>query len=128
MRGSAVNPTEKDTPMIHKLFTIYDEKAGAHLPIFSLPAEGMATRTFTDCINSADHQFGQHPADYTLFNIGNFDDITAEILLHDKRSLGNGVEFLHPPQPEDPNATRPIQTQVHDVASIQPGSQGRNSA
>lgn len=75
------------------MFTVYDEKAEAFLPPFFVPSKGLAIRAFTDCINSKDHYFGKHPADYTLFQIGVFHDTTGEIELIDKKSIGNGVEF-----------------------------------
>jgi len=79
--------------MKHLLFTIYDEKADVFMPPFFVPAVGLATRAFSDCINSDSHAFGKHPSDYTLFQIGEFDDSKAEITNHAKKSLGNGVEF-----------------------------------
>jgi len=80
--------------MKHLLFTIYDEKADVFMPPFFVPAVGLATRAFSDCINSDSHAFGKHPSDYTLFQIGEFDDAVAEITNHTKKSLGNGVEFI----------------------------------
>lgn len=78
-----------------KIFTIYDQKAKAYITPFFLPEEGMAIRTFSDCVNDKDHQFGKHPQDYTLFNIGAFADNTAQIHMNDAPiTLGNGVEFL----------------------------------
>ena len=58
--------------MKYHMFSVYDEKARAYLPPFILPEIGMATRTFGDCINSEQHQFGKHPSDYTLFKIADF--------------------------------------------------------
>lgn len=80
--------------MKHIVFSIYDCKAGAYLPPFSLPAEGMAKRTFTDCINDPTHAFGKHPHDYTLFRLGTFCDASGKLEGY-KESMGNGVEFLH---------------------------------
>ena len=65
--------------MMHKLFTIYDQKAQAYLPPFFMHQTGMALRVFSDCVNSNDHQFGKHPADYTIFELGTFNDETAII-------------------------------------------------
>ena len=76
------------------LFTVYDEAAQAYLPPFFVPAIGLATRAFKDCINSKDHQFGKHPDQYTLFSLGEFFDDTCEILSTNPKSLGNGLEFL----------------------------------
>ena len=83
--------------MKYHMFSVYDEKAKAYLPPFILPEIGMATRTFGDCINSEEHQFGKHPADYTLFKIADFDDETGEPTTN-KSSIGNGVEFIEAKQ------------------------------
>lgn len=83
-----------------KIFTIYDQKAMAHLPPFILPTDGMATRTFADCVNKEGHQFNDHPADYTLFQIGEFDETTGVITpAETKISFGTGVEFINQPEP-----------------------------
>ncbi|AXL14718.1 nonstructural protein [Microviridae sp.] len=87
--------------MIFKIFAIYDQKAGAYLPPFVLPTDGMATRTFSDCVNKEDHQFHAHPADYTLFGLGEFDDESAAIIPYEVvKSYGTGVEFIDQPAPE----------------------------
>ena len=81
--------------MIHNVFTIYDAKAEAYLPPFILPKISMAKRTFSDCVNSQDHQFAAHPGDYTLFTIGTFNDETAQYnLLLTPESLGLGLEYV----------------------------------
>jgi hypothetical protein len=78
--------------MKYGMFSIYDEKAQAFLPPFILPETGMAIRTFGDCINSQEHQFGKHPADYTLYQIAEFDDDTG-IPTPDKKTIHNGLEL-----------------------------------
>ena len=65
--------------MIHIVFSIYDAKAQAYLPPFFMHSEAVAVRAFSDGINDKEHAFGRHPSDYTLFNIGNFDDATGKI-------------------------------------------------
>ncbi len=80
--------------MILKIFTIHDSKAGAFLPPFYLPQQGMAIRTFGDCVNDGKHEFSKHPEDYTLFLLGTFDDNTAKTKAKTPESIGNGLEFL----------------------------------
>ena len=80
--------------MMHKIFTVYDEKAHAHMPPFFLPELGMAVRVFTDCCNDAEHKFGKHPHDYTLKLIGTYDDATASITQDTKTIIGNGAEYI----------------------------------
>lgn len=77
-----------------QIFSIFDVKADAYITPFLLPNKAMAIRAFADCVNSASHQFGQNPQDYTLFHIGSFDDTSANITADHPRSLGNGVEFI----------------------------------
>ena len=82
--------------MEHKIFSIYDQKAYAYLPPFTLPRVEMAIRTFSDCVNSPDHQFGKHPSDFSLVEIGTYDDSNAKIVPHDVViSVVNGVECLN---------------------------------
>ncbi len=102
------------------IFTVYDEKAKAHLTPFFMPNSEMAKRTFTDCINSTEHKFHHHPSDYTLFIHGHFEDNNAAFTLQSSpKSLGNGVEFLNPEQQEPPNAQK-----ISDVSSIRHDAQG----
>ncbi len=81
--------------MIHKMFTIQDAAADAYLTPFFLHREAMAKRQFADCINDSRHQFGKHPAHYTLLLLGEFDDSTGEIKpYHITKALGNGIQYL----------------------------------
>ncbi len=76
------------------MFVIYDSKANAYLQPWFLTQQGMAQRAFSDCVNDADHNFGRHPEDYTLFTIGEFDDATAKIEWKSPESMGNGIQYV----------------------------------
>jgi len=80
--------------MKHKMFVIYDVKANAYMQPWFLTQEGMALRAFSDCVNDKEHNFGRHPEDYTLFNIGEFDDSNAEVTWQTPKSMGNGIEYI----------------------------------
>lgn len=101
--------------MILNIFSIYDQKAGAHLPPFFLAKEGQAIRTFSDCVNDIKHSFSAHPNDYTLFHHGEFECDAGKFILNEKsmRSLGNGIDFL-----ED----RSFAKQIELLENIPPGS------
>lgn len=88
--------------MRFKLFSIYDSKAEAHLPPFSFAATGMAVRAFADMANDPQHQVGRHPEDYTLFELGTFDDEHALVEMYPaKQSLGNALEYCtNEPSPD----------------------------
>ncbi len=88
--------------MLHNIYTIFDEKAEAYLQPFFMPNDAMALRAIADCVADPQHQFGRHPADFTLFQIAVFSDSDATFsVLEAKRSLGNCVEMLadHAPMP-----------------------------
>ena len=88
------------------MFSVYDAKAKAYLPPFILPEIGQATRTFGDCVNNKEHQFGAHPSDYSMFKIGTYDDAKGKVdPCHEL--IGNGVEYL---QSEDPTPTTRLET------------------
>ncbi len=81
--------------MLLNIYTIHDNKAMAYLSPFTFKNDGQAVRLFGDAINNQEHTFAKHPADYTLFNLGEFDDNTSEIKPKTTpQMLGNGVEFL----------------------------------
>lgn len=114
--------------MIFLQFTVYDQKAAAYLPPFILPRAEQALRTFSDCCQSNDHQFGNHPEDYTLFRLGTFNDETGEIVSElAPIVIANGLELAALKPPTDPN-NEPTQTQVGDETLVQHSPAGQNSA
>jgi len=76
------------------MFVIYDSKANAYLQPWFLSKREMATRVFSDCVNDPEHNFGRHPEDYTLFEIGDFDDQDAQVFWNSPVALGNGLVFV----------------------------------
>jgi hypothetical protein len=77
-----------------KMFTVRDSKAEAYLTPFFLPNRGMAARVFGDCVGDRNHQFARHPEDHSLFELGDFDDVTGAIVLHPEPVfLHKAIEF-----------------------------------
>lgn len=76
------------------VFAVYDAAAEAYLLPFFFDTKGMAIRSFSDAVNTAESGFGQHAADYTLFHIGSYDqsDGTLEPCLPD--SMGNALQYV----------------------------------
>ncbi len=80
--------------MILKIYSVYDSKAEAFLPPFFQATKAMAIRIFENVANDPKHQFGANPADYTLFEIGQFDDESAKIEAHKTpHNIGLAIEF-----------------------------------
>lgn len=77
--------------MIQHIYAVFDVKAKAYLPPFFLPEEGMAIRTFTNCCQDDNHQFGRNPEDFTLFSLGDFNDENGEITVEGPFAIINGL-------------------------------------
>lgn len=80
------------------VYNIYDEKAGAFLRPFFMPSMAAARRAVATIVNGEeDHIFKTNPSDFTLFEIGEYDDNTGLITGYlNKLSLGCLVELRNP--------------------------------
>lgn len=80
-----------------KAFAVRDVKAEAfpRPPIFFI-ATGQAMRAFADACQDKNTEMGQHPADFTLFEIGWFDQTEGKLIPRTGGilELGNGLAFL----------------------------------
>lgn len=80
--------------MTLKIFAIYDSKAEAYNQPFFMGTKGQALRAFTDEINNSQSMISKHPADYTLMEIGEYDDSTGQLSpLPAKINLGTAIEL-----------------------------------
>jgi len=57
-----------------RVFSVFDSKAEIYGMPFFMPNIQMAKRAFADYANDATTNVGKHPEDYTLFELGLFDD------------------------------------------------------
>lgn len=81
--------------MKHRLFSIFDSKIGSYMPPFCNRSKGEAIRNVMTVLQDKKSAIGMYPADFTLFELGVFDDETGVTLSHDSPiSLGVLVEFL----------------------------------
>ena len=64
--------------MIKKVFTVYDAKAQAFLTPFFETASGIANRIFMEACQNPEHHFWKYAEDFTLFELGEFDDNTGQ--------------------------------------------------
>ena len=80
------------------VYCIYDEKAGAFLRPFFMPTMAAARRAVATLVNGEDdHIFKTNPHDFTLFEIGTYDDNDGLITGYlNKLSLGCLVELRNP--------------------------------
>jgi len=77
-----------------KVFSIFDSKVGVYSNPFFCRSKGEALRTFGDLANDPQSRVCHHPGDFTLFELGEFEDNTAVILSHEALiNLGCAIEF-----------------------------------
>jgi hypothetical protein len=78
-----------------KIFSIYDAKAQAYIQPFFSPTNGTAIRSFQSACNETNSNFNRYAADYTLFEIGEWEEQHGNITPHDlKKSLGTALEYI----------------------------------
>jgi len=78
--------------------TVKDRAADAYGRPMFVPSTGVAIRSFSDEINrnNADNQLYNHPDDFDLYELGEFDDNTGLFSLHEQPkllSLGKQVKL-----------------------------------
>ncbi|QCQ84994.1 nonstructural protein [Blackfly microvirus SF02] len=60
--------------MIWKIFAVRDEAVEAYTTPIAVRSTGEAIRAFQDTVNKPETPFNNHPADYSLWFLGNWDD------------------------------------------------------
>lgn len=79
---------------MNKVFCIYDSKAEAYLQPFFMKTVGEAERAVADLVNQSDHHFNKHSGDFTLFELGSWDEFKARFdLLSTPHSIGVLCEY-----------------------------------
>jgi len=77
-----------------KMFTVYDSKAEAYMQPFFAKSTGEALRSFSDTCQDKNHIFAKHPGDFTLFELGTWDEQTSDFVIYEsKKSLGTAIEY-----------------------------------
>lgn len=80
--------------MSMKVFGIYDSKAECFLPPFMMKTKGEAIRALSGHVNDPEHNFCKFAADFTLFDLGSWDEQTGRYdLLATPHSIGILIEF-----------------------------------
>lgn len=82
------------------VFAIFDSKAEAYMQPWFAPTKGVALRNFAQAANDTSSDFHRFAADYTLFEIGTWDQHTGDLVAHDaKLNLGTALEFVKSTEP-----------------------------
>ena len=81
-----------------QVYAIYDSKAQAYLQPFFSPNNAMAFRNCQSACMNPSSPFVAFPGDFTLFNLGVFDDVSGVIdCFKHAKNLGSMIQFLPAP-------------------------------
>lgn len=100
--------------MITKAFSIYDSKTKAFNAPFFQASTGGAVRMFDRLINDrkTESMLAKYPADFSLFEVGKFDDSTGRLeTLKAPELQATGKDFVNPKQSTQTDITDHIKTQ-----------------
>lgn len=77
------------------MFSIYDCKAEAYMAPQCFHTKGQCIRAFAELANDKSTNVGKYPEDFTLFEVGEYDDSNCGFnLLPTPNSLGKALEFI----------------------------------
>jgi len=77
-----------------KIYSVYDSKAEAYLQPFFVLKRGLAIRAIQEAIKDEKSNLSKYPADFTLFELGDWNEDTGQIsMLAAKINLGNCLEL-----------------------------------
>lgn len=81
--------------MLMSVFAIYDAGIMTWKPPMFCRAKGEILRWWIEMVNNGQTDLSKHPQDYTLFDIGTWDDEGCKFDLHKTPiSLGVAIEFV----------------------------------
>jgi len=83
-----------------KVFAVYDSAVKQYLRPFNMTTTAEAVRGWIDVVNKPDTDFHKHPADYTLFQIAEYDESTGRFMnLEAPEVLGTALKYQRDVEP-----------------------------
>lgn len=81
--------------MRQKVYSVFDEKAMAYLQPFYFNHHGEALRSFERIVKTADTMVANHPSDFKLYHIGEFDNVSGKLsALNEPFFLANASDYV----------------------------------
>lgn len=78
-----------------KICTVYDSKAEAYFTPMFFKNRAEAVRSFTEAAMDKATMLGKYPADFTMFELGTYDELTGKFVINSTpTSIGCALEFL----------------------------------
>jgi len=107
--------------MLTKIYSLYDCKAKAYLQPFYSQNKATALRAVEGAMSEGNQTFCRHPADYSLWEIGAFDDNTGLLEHGDSPEyVIQLIELVPEPEPmqldmTDPDAAAKVRNLRHSL-------------
>lgn len=92
--------------MILKAYSLFDNKALQYHPPFYASTDAAAIRAVRDLVDDPNTSVGRHPKDYTLYNVGQYDDSNG--LFMAQQPLMHVVDAVALVRLDSPPATLPF--------------------
>jgi hypothetical protein len=83
--------------MIFIAYAVRDEALNAFLPPMFVRHESQIVRYCADAVNERDGEWAKHPGDYSLFEVGSYDDVTGLLSGLSELDL-DGAAIVLPPR------------------------------
>lgn len=80
------------------IYAIRDKKMGTHFPPMYASHITELTRALTEIVNNSEHQFGKYSTDFELYQLGEFNEQTAEIKFTKTNQATLEIESLNKPE------------------------------
>lgn len=88
--------------MVQRVFCVYDSAARSYGPPFYATGRGVAFRMFEELVNDGRSSVSKWPKDFSLFELGSYNDETAKFCFLDAPERVCDAMSLKRPQAEEP--------------------------
>lgn len=75
------------------IVSVRDKKAEAFSAPVCVPTKGIAIRGFGDAVTSGQGDIANHPEDFALFHIGNWDPQSGKIVVISPVEIVSGLDY-----------------------------------
>lgn len=99
--------------MKKNVYAVYDTASGVYDGPIPGISDAQMIRAFSDMAVNADHPIGQHPEDYALVKVGEWNDGTGELVDFQNTTMITGLEAVA--------NSRNRQQVADNIKSISPG-------
>ncbi len=77
-----------------QIYSIYDTASATYQRPMFARTDGEIMREFQNICMDKEHPCGQHPEDYNLMRLGNFNDQTGLVINEENECLATGLEMV----------------------------------